>query len=144
MYDYASDGMYFITICTSGMKCILGQIETVQDLPIPVLSEQGAVVEKAILMIPRHYSGISVENYVVMPNHVHLMLDFHADSGRMVSAPTVVGSLKRYVSGQLGVSIWQKGYYDHVIRNETDYMYHMQYIDENPKKWAMGKDEYYS
>ena len=55
-----------------------------------------------------------------------------------------VGSLKRYVSGQLGVSIWQKGYYDHVIRNETDYMYHMQYIDENPKKWAMGKDEYYS
>ena len=144
MYDYASEGMYFITICTSGMKCILGQIETVQDLPIPVLSEQGAVVEKAILMIPRHYSGISVENYVVMPNHVHLMLDFHAAGGRMVSAPTVVGSLKRYVSRQLGVSIWQKGYYDHVIRNETDYMYHMQYIDENPKKWAMGKDEYYS
>ncbi len=61
MYDYASDGMYFITICTSGMKCILGQIETVQDLPIPVLSEQGAVVEKAILMIPGITAGFRLK-----------------------------------------------------------------------------------
>ena len=62
----------------------------------------------------------------------------------MISAPTVVGSMKRYVSKVHGASIWQKGFYDHVIRSEADYLAHLLYIDENPVKWIMGKDEYYA
>ena len=43
-----------------------------------------------------------------------------------------------------GIEIWQRGYFDHIIRNEEDYLNHLQYIEENPMKWLMGKDEYYS
>ncbi len=52
--------------------------------------------------------------------------------------------MKRYVSRKLGKPIWQKGFYDHVIRSESDYLAHWSYIDENPVKWVMGKDEYYA
>ena len=79
-----------------------------------------------------------------MPNHIHMIISINAFDGRMVSAPTIIGSLKRYVSKKIGNSIWQKSFYDHIIRDEEDYMLHVQYIDENPKKWLMGKDEYYS
>jgi len=61
----------------------------------------------------------------------------------MISAPTVIGSMKRYASKEIGYSIWQKGFYDHIIRNEHDYTEHLQYIDQNPTKWLLGKDEYY-
>ena len=55
--------------------------------------------------------------------------------------PTVVAGMKRYVSKQLGKSIWQKGFYDHIIRDEYDYQIKYQYIDENPEKWI--DDELY-
>jgi REP element-mobilizing transposase RayT len=55
-----------------------------------------------------------------------------------------VTALKKFTSKQIGSNIWQRSYYDHIIRNEEDYIAHMQYIDENPKKWLMGKDEYYA
>ncbi len=61
----------------------------------------------------------------------------------MISAPTVIGIMKRYASKEIGYSIWQKGFYDHIIRNEQDYTEHLQYIDQNPTKWLLGKDEYY-
>ena len=60
------------------------------------------------------------------------------------AAPTVVGSMKRHVSRTLGASIRQKGFHDHVIRNEADYRLHLQYMEENPVKWQMGKDDYYA
>ncbi len=80
-----------------------------------------------------------------MPNHVHLILTITVDEcGRMISAPTVsnvVGSMKRWVSKELGVSIWQKSFFDRVIRGEKDYLEIWQYIDENPLKWV--SDELY-
>ena len=61
----------------------------------------------------------------------------------MVSAPTIIGSMKRYVSKEIGIGIWQKGFFDHIIRDEKDYAEHLQYIEQNPTKWLLGKDEYY-
>ena len=149
-FDYSNSGAYFITICTKDMKCILSRIcddETEfvgADIIRTRLSKYGVVVDKAINDIENHYDNIIVDNYVIMPNHIHIILIIRNQGGRMVSAPTVIGSLKRYVSKQIGEHIWQKGFYDHIIRNEEDYLYHIQYIDENPKKWLLGKDEYYS
>ncbi len=54
-----------------------------------------------------------------------------------------IGTFKRFCNKQIGASIWQTGFYDHIIRGEQDYLQHLQYIDENPRKWLIGKDEYY-
>ena len=150
-YDYSSNGAYFITICTKDMKCILSTICAPEseffvgaDIIRPRLSDYGLIVDKAINSVPEHYNGVNVDRYVIMPNHIHMIISINAFDGRMVSAPTIIGSLKRYVSKKIGNSIWQKSFYDHIIRDEEDYMLHVQYIDENPKKWLMGKDEYYS
>lgn len=92
---------------------------------------------------------ISVDHYVVMPNHVHLILVITAGhigtDGRTVCAPTVsrvVRGWKAAVTKQIGVSIWQKSFHDHIIRNETDYLRIWNYIDTNPAKWR--EDCYYN
>ena len=80
-----------------------------------------------------------------MPYHVHLILRIESEiSGRMISAPTLstaIGSLKRWVSKQVGRPIWQKSYYDHVIRNQKDYDEIWQYIENNPVKWQLRSDD---
>ncbi|MBQ9044685.1 MAG: transposase [Oscillospiraceae bacterium] len=141
-YDYASNGAYFITICTRDHRHLLSRVDGTEDAANVLLSEWGQVVDAAIREIPTHYENVTVDRYVVMPNHVHLLLRIGETNGRMVSAPTVVGSLKRFVSKSIGAPIWQKGFYDHVIRGEDDYLLTCRYIDENPQKWLLGKDEY--
>ena len=144
-FHYATDGGYFITICTQEHRQILSQIRgTPEDGCHVETTRLGKLVEAAICSIPEHYEGAFVDRYVIMPNHVHLLLILRSAGGRLISAPTVVGSMKRDVSKVHGASIWQKGFYDHVIRSEADYLAHLLYIDENPVKWVMGKDEYYA
>ena len=93
-----------------------------------------------------------------MPNHIHLIVEICEKSGNGMPGaafPTVrqpakmllsdyVGTLKRFCNKKIGQNIRQSSFHDHVIRNEEDYLYHIQYITENPKKWIMGKDEYYT
>ena len=140
-YDYSSSGAYFITICTVDRKPLLWKCPDADF----GLSHCGETVKTAIESIRKHYECVAVDKYCIMPNHVHLILTITADErGRMISAPTVsnvVGSMKRWVSKELGVSIWQKSFFDRVIRGEKDYLEIWQYIDENPLKWV--SDELY-
>ena len=87
-----------------------------------------------------------------MPNHIHLLIlikDIDSD-GRIISAPTdskkrleiVIGQMKRWVSKQMGFSVWQKSFYDHIIRTENDYLDAWSYIDSNPRLWLEGKDNH--
>jgi len=147
-YDYNTPGAYFITVCTESRKNILwnkvgADIIRPQNIP---LSKTGQLVKYAIEQIIVHYDNISVDNYCIMPNHIHLLLSITTDdSGRIISAPTisnVVGSLKRWVSKQCGKPIWQKSFYDHIIRNQNDYSETYNYIDNNPIKWI--EDEFYT
>jgi len=152
-FDYSQTGAYFITICTKDRQCILSRVvenppekSVGADIIRPPkieLSKYGDIIYKAIQNIPSIYTGVLVDRFVIMPNHVHILLRIENNSGRMISAPTVIGSMKRYASKEIGYSIWQKGFYDHIIRNEHDYTEHLQYIDQNPTKWLLGKDEYY-
>ena len=140
-FDYSTPGAYFITVCTKDRKCVLGQIvgasiarpQTVQ------LSEYGRIVERAICEIPMHYPAISVDHYTVMPNHIHLLLQINTDeNGCAMRSPTisiVVQQLKGAISKQIGRSIWQKLFHDHVIRREKDYLKIWEYIDNNPTRW---------
>lgn len=98
-------------------------------------------MEQAILAIPAHYPAVTVDNYVIMPNHIHAILRITTidEDGRLIAAPTlstVIGQTKGWVSKQIGHPIWQKSFYDHVIRNEKEYLDTWAYIDENPAKWA--------
>ena len=103
-------------------------------------------MEQAIQNIEHHYPSISVDHYVVMPNHIHLLLQINTDeNGRPMVTPTisiVVQQMKGYVTKQLGRPIWQKLFHDHVIRNENDYRIIWEYIENNPVQWEL--DCFYS
>ena len=135
-YDYSTPGAYFITVCIVDRKPILWNVGAA--ICRPPLSPTGALVETAILQIPEHYPMISVDKYCVMPDHLHMILSINTDEcGRQVAAPTVsvvVGHMKRWVSKQLGQSIWQKSFIDRVIRNEKGYLAAWEYIENNPIK----------
>ncbi len=146
-YDYSSSGAYFITICTKDRKNIFwnkNQPSFVgEDIILPFdsiqLSPYGKIVEEAIKAIPKYYKSIELLQYVVMPNHVHMILFIPYNDGRMISSPTsiltAVGQMKRYVSKKIGEAIWQKSFHDHVIRDQNDYEKIAKYIYENPIKW---------
>ena len=103
------------------------------------------IAEWALLQISTHYPGVAVDKYVVMPNHIHLILTLPCNDGRALRAPTVsriIRAWKETVTKTLGAPIWQKTFYDHVIRDENDYLRIWDYIDTNPLRWA--EDEYYT
>ena len=137
-FDYSSGGAYFITICTRDRKKILSEIvgaDTIRPYEIK-LSRYGKTVDEAIKNISKIYENISIDKYVIMPDHVHIILQITKNSGRIISAPTVIAGMKRYVSKKCGTSFWQKGFYDHIIRNQKDYNEIWEYIENNPKKYA--------
>ena len=140
-FDYSSANAYFITICTQKRECILGEIVGASSARPPhiTLSEYGEIVKTAILSIPAHYPAILIENYVIMPNHVHLLLRISGDNhGRAMLAPTVthvVQHFKGAVTKQAGFSFWQKSFHDHIVRTSHDYQMIWQYIETNPANW---------
>ena len=141
-YDYSTPNAYFLTICTENRKNLFWMdVGAIIDRPENVpLTNLGCLVRQCIIEIPMHYPIISVDNFVVMPNHIHLLLQIHTDAdGRSLIAPTistVVRLMKGTVSKQAGFSVWQKGFYDHVIRNDKDYQSIWNYIQGNPSKWT--------
>ncbi|MBE6998021.1 MAG: hypothetical protein E7427_07625 [Ruminococcaceae bacterium] len=144
-YDYAGHGAYFVTICTKDRRCILSNITVGADAPggpNVQLTDTGKTVEQYIQSMER-MAGFHVDKYVVMPNHIHMILSVDNGPPR-ASAPTVsdaVGALKRLVNRRLGRDIWQRSFHEHVIRNEQDYREIWEYIDENPARWV--GDRYY-
>lgn len=144
-YDYSRGGAYFITICTKNRKNLFwnnvgASIARPQEIE---LSEYGKIVDDAIKKIPIHYSTMSIDKYVIMPNHIHLLLQIKCDrDGRAMLAPTistVIQQTKGYITKQIGFSVWQKLFYDHIIRGEKDYKEIWEYIDNNPLKWELDR-----
>ena len=140
-----------MTICVKDRHEMLGKhVGAAICRPHIELTDAGKITDSAINKISEKYPGVSVDNYVIMPNHVHLVLTVMHDGrwqeadGRQIAAPTiqtVIGHMKRAVSMQCGFSPWQKSFHDRIIRNETEYQRIWQYIDENPQKWA--EDDYF-
>ena len=147
-HDYSSCGAYFVTICTAERRNYFWEnVGAIIDRPQNVvLSNSGSIVEEAIKTVTPIYSEVLVEHYVIMPNHIHLLIRIRADEfGRPMVAPTisrVIKQMKGYVTKKVGFSLWQKSFHDHVIRNREDYEEHVKYIYENPKNWYY--DELYT
>ena len=144
-YNYSTPGAYFITVCTANREKLFwngvgADIIRPQDVQ---LSAAGEIAEQGILQMTEHYENVVVDKYCIMPDHVHLILCIRPNTdGRMISAPTVstvIGSMKRWVSRQIGRPIWQKSFYDHGIRNQQDYDEIWEYIENNPLKYALKK-----
>lgn len=139
-YDYSQNGAYFVTICTKDRRETLWEVGARIARPKEeiVLSNNGLVIESAILNIPQYYPSISIDNYVIMPNHIHMILVIATDDGRAMRAPTiatVINQMKGYVTKKIGFSLWQKLYHDRIIRDTKDYLQIWEYIDTNSLKW---------
>ena len=146
-YDYSSFGAYFITICVADRNRLLWQnaeadydrkrAEACSHEP-PLLSGAGTIVKNEIQKLSTIYGNVMVDQYCIMPDHIHLILLILPDEkGQAHPAPTVSRIIKQFkgsVTKQIGSSIWQKSFYDKIIRNERDYQEVWQYIDENPFK----------
>lgn len=151
-YDYSQPGYYFITVCTRERKqealcSIEPAVGAIINRPPRIsLTPLGRIVDETIRAIPDHYPGILVDQYIIMPDHVHLILSFRniGPDGRQIAAPTplskIIQQMKRIASKQAGVPLWQKGFYDHILRNDADLAETRQYIRNNPLKWIEDKD----
>ena len=136
-YDYSQGGAYFITICTQDRRKILSDIVGDDAHIVPKL--YGAIVEKYIRNVPQ------IEKYVIMPDHIHMIIRLPYGS-MWASTPTndyvgadahirpknkvasIVRSIKVLTTKEIGKPIFQRSYYDHVIRNQQDYNEIWQYI----------------
>ena len=152
-YDYNGAGLYFLTICTNKRRKILSNIVGVgvPDDPCVELTIYGRIVDKYINQLNNHYENISIEQYVIMPNHIHLILLVQDGGSSRTPTPTdkqnslvpaFVSTFKRFCNKEIGENIWQRYYHDHIIRDKRDYEEISKYIYENPLKWEL--DEMYS
>ncbi len=152
-YDYSQTGAYFITICVKDRKNILSKIvgAGVPDCPRICLLYHGEIADRYIKQLDSFYSYLSVDKYVIMPDHIHLIISVKRGQSR-TPAPTnennknsdiskFVSTFKRFCNKEYLENIWQRSYYDHIIRNQQDYNEIWEYIENNPEKWAMTKTE---
>ena len=156
-YDYVQAGAYCVTICTQNRECTFGNIVSGKI----ALSAIGTIVEKCWREIPAHFPHVSLDAFVVMPNHIHGILLIAKGRGTACraptlerfgkpvadSVPTIVRSLKSAVTKQINavrrsqsVSIWQRNYYERVIRSEEELHRIRQYIVNNPLRWALDRE----
>ena len=129
-YDYSQANYYFITICTYSKKCIFGEPEKLNWL--------GQIAQEKLIQISKINPSIQINHYVVMPNHIHVILDV-SESNRQ-NLNIVIGQYKMSVTKQIrkkipGFRVWQRSYHDHIIRNRSGYEKIWTYIENNPLKW---------
>ena len=157
-YDYTQIGAYFMTICTQNKRCLFGEVVDGKMQ----LNNLGQIVDACWRAIPDHFPNILCDAWVIMPNHMHgiLVIDIDNVGARHAvplrepqpeqfgnpttgSVPTLVRSFKSTVTkrinemrGTPGATLWQRNYYEHVIRNGTEWDFIRKYIETNPALWA--------
>ena len=169
---FDSDGAYFITICTKNKEHLLSNIVIkdsfvgtgVLDGPqaseeiFVELTEYGKIADKYINQLNSFYENISVDDYIIMPNHIHLLINIHESGPSGTPVPTellcvgnsmqnstisrFVSTFKRFCNKEYGKNIWQMRSFDHIIRDIKDYEFHIKYIRENPLKWYFNGENH--
>jgi len=151
-YDYSQNGAYFVTVCTKDRKPLLSRIvvgDGLRAVPQTELTLIGIEIKNSIKYINDNIDGICISKYVIMPNHVHMILEINqAGGGGAPPLQNVVRRFKTYtakayveISNSATATLWQRSFYEHIIRGEQDYNEIWGYIDTNPLKWA--EDKYY-
>lgn len=146
-YNYSRNGYYFITICTKDRQLLLCDINNNNVH----LSDYGNIVNKYILSSNSAYTYLHIDNYVIMPNHIHFIINIeenidykkemtHQLNNNLTNVPSTViskfvSTFKHLTIKESGVNFWQRNYHDHIIRNEDEYIKIDNYINYNPNKW---------
>jgi putative transposase len=157
-FDYTSSGAYFITICTHERRLLFAAIDDGFVTPTKI----GSIVTDCWSAIPNHFPDVGLDSFVLMPNHLHgiIVLSKSAVGNRRQPGPlqsqpwspsgslgTIVRSFKSAVTNIVNKErltaaspIWQRNYYEHVIRKDEDMNRIRQYIIENPKNWPSDRE----
>ena len=150
-YDYSQPGTYFITICTSQKKMLFGEVTH----GIIHLSKLGEIARQELEQISLKFSKIHLDVFVVMPNHIHILITISANGTSIQttnseafrhpvpgSIPTIVRAYKAAVTRQAAMrrdiyisEVWQRNYYEHVVRTEREKEQIYAYIVSNPDQW---------
>jgi len=181
-YDYSQDGLYFITICTKDRQELFGEIKN----KTMILNRLGEIIKNSLINISNYFENIFLDTYVIMPNHVHIIIEInHVDVatvnnivmtvgnrvgavgsivgavGNIVGAvhepplrdrrqmliPRILGKFKMLSAKEINISlnnsgnsIWQRNYYDHIIRNDESLNKIREYIIKNPEMWQRDRN----
>lgn len=154
-YDYSQDGAYFLTLCVHDRACLFGEVVD----GAMRLNELGALVAPEWLRTATIRPQVALDEFVVMPNHFHIIIAIE-DSRRGVlpyarprfqSPSQSLGSIVRgfksattkrinEIRGTPGTAVWQRNYYEHVIRNESELIRIREYIANNPHQWSLDRE----
>ena len=142
-FEYSSSGVYFVTVCTADRICNLGDVLDGQVR----LSARGEMVRNVLTEFNEKNPAVQIDDWVVMPNHWHAVIRIQeptkTTAGAINCAPTISKTV-RGIKASICVTIrkgvdssfaWQKNYYEHIVRNEDDYLKIREYVLDNPRRW---------
>src|SRR3989339_1173292 len=156
-WNYSQCGFYFITICVKNMACVFGDVMDDEML----LNDYGEIVKQQLLWLEKRYPYVELDQYIIMPNHVHVIVNItDVGTGRdlslpkslslpkpykIKSIPELIGAFKTTSSKKIhqrGLTNfqWQRSYYDHIIRNNHELFQIQKYIKNNPQNWSMDQN----
>lgn len=145
-YDYSQNGAYYVTICTHDRKNLFGTVQYVGAHPRVRLSTAGVMIEDNLFLLEQKYDNIKIDYYCVMPNHVHFILilsDVNAGQSlhqiiqwyKTQTTNKYIKLVKAGILSPFDKHVWQRRYYEHIIRGEKDLFEIRKYIRDNPAKW---------
>ncbi len=157
-WDYTA-GWYFVTMCTADKKTFFGKIENGKM----ILNKIGEIIKEELLKTQEIRKNVIIDKWIIMPNHVHMIIVITQNNGGRVETPrrgvsinanpkwqanslgSIINQLKSICTKRIYKSgyqpfAWQPGYYDHILRDEKDYQNTWDYIDYNPDKWEWDKE----
>lgn len=157
-YDYSKPGLYFVTICTQDREHLFGKIinePAVANLSVCHLENKimklniaGEMIQDWIIELPNKFENIKCDYYIIMPNHLHMIIEIFEPRHEHIgsSLPTIIQwfktmttneyirMVKRDILPSFNKRVWQRNYYEQIIRNETQYINTINYIKYNPLK----------
>ena len=155
-YDYSQNGTYFVTICTHHRQHLFSVMD-VGAAPCGRPNPANEIAEKWIEKLPDKFPDVRVDSYVILLNHIHVLIGLQSgdlagghmgpplqeivDWYKTMTTNDYIRAVREKKLSAFRGKVWQRGYYEHIVRNEHDYLDIWQYIDQNPARWA--EDEYY-
>lgn len=145
-YDYSQAGYYYVTICTEECRCFFGDIIEGNVH----LNDSGKIVQAVWDDLPRRFPGVTLDEYIIMPNHMHgiivqsgepMATKVAPELGKIIRAFKAVSAHKIRTSSQPGFT-WQHDFYDHIIRRNGELDRIRAYIVDNPMRWSISHDNH--
>ena len=142
-YDYSSAGLYFITICTHNRKCLLSRIISENNEIRIEYKQFGKIALNQLLSLKNRYPTLKIYSYVIMPNHIHLIINPSCSAAGASPRPTVMDIICTYKSLTTKEckklftvdKVFQTSFYEHIIRSKEEYEETLKYIYDNPAHW---------